>query len=217
MIEHAAPDTDFVDCISLTCPNCQPIITFNPLHRQRIVEHISAHILHDRSVNRASEPCGLCLRPAPLCKIILKKAKGKNGKISINMNASSCPNLVNLSIKVATGCSESSPCTNHPVACPYCDNSEASPVVWSYNFRFHLLQKHPRVSLENHSDIFTLTKFEKDGMKGMWDHRHKQQKLHRKTQRPPLVILETHRSRLVLKYVVLFYFINDPTDVQNLH
>jgi len=174
MIEHTAPDTDFIDRIGLTCPNCQPILSFNPLHRQCIMEHISVHILHDCSVNWASEPCGLCLQPAPLCKIVLKKAKGKNGKISINMNTSLCPNLVDLSIKVATGCSESSPCTNHPVACPYCDKLEANPAVWSYNFQFHLLQKHPRVSLETHSNLFTLTKFEKDGMKGMWDCRYKQ-------------------------------------------
>ena len=192
-------------------------MTFNPSLRQRVVEHISAHILHDPSVDRSSEPCGLCLRPAPLCKFVLKRAKGQAGNLAIDMKASSCPNLVKFSIATATDCSDSSPCTNHPMICPYCDDSEWSPVVWSYNLRSHLLHKHPRISLEDHSNVLIMTKLEKDGMKRVWDRCLKQRKVHRKLQREPLVISETHRSRLVLEYVFLFYHINDSTDVQNLH
>src|SRR5712691_8362546 len=132
MIEHAGPDTGLIDHIGLTCPTCQPIVTFNPSLRQRIVEHISAHILHDPSVDCLSEPCGLCLQPAPLCKIVLKKVKGQKGNLTIDMKASSCANLVKFSIAVATECSDSSPCTNRPIVCPHCDGSgsESSPVVW---------------------------------------------------------------------------------------
>jgi len=136
MIEYAGPDTGFVDCISLTCPNCHPIMTFNPLFQQCIVEHISTHILHDRLVDRPSEPCGLCLQPVPLCKIVLKKAKGQIGNLSINIEARSCPNLVKLSIKIAADCSKKSPCTNHPVVCPYCNDlvlrSWALPPIFRY-------------------------------------------------------------------------------------
>ena len=218
MMEHASLDTTFDDHIGMTCPNCRPIVTFNPSLRQHIVEHISAHILHDPSVDRLSEPCGLCLRPAPLCKIILKKAKGQTGKIAIDMKASSCTNLVKFSIAAATECSDSSPCTNHPIICPHCDDSESSlsPVVWSYNFRAHLLRKHPRISLEDHGDILVLTKLEKEGMRRVWEHRLKQQKVHRKSQRAPLVISEAHRLHIALKYVFRFHFINDSTDAQTL-
>jgi len=205
MLEHAGLDTSLVDHIGLACPNCHPTVTFDPSLRQCVVEHIGAHILHDPSVDRSSKPCGLCLQPAPLCKIVLKKAKGKKGKISIDMEESSCPNLVGLSVAVATGCSKSSPCTNHPMHCPHCNRSESSSVVWSYNFRFHLLRKHPRVALETHSDIMVLTKREKDRMKGIWGRRHKQWKACWKSQHAPLVISEAHRSHVVLKCVYILF------------
>lgn len=215
-MKHADPDTGVADSdqFGLTCPNCHPTVTFNPAHRQRIVEHIGAHILYDPSVNRLSEPCGLCLRPAPHCKIVLKKAKGQSGKLAIDMNASSCPNLVKFSMAIASACSNASPCTNHPLACPYCDDSELDRVVWSYNFRQHLLRKHPRISLDDQGDILTLTKLEKKGMKRIWKGCNKRRHMHRKTQNPPLMISETHRSRLVLRYGFLQYFINDSTDAQ---
>ena len=216
MMEHAGPDAGLVGHVGKTCPNCQPVVTFNPPCGQRIVEHIGAHILHDHSVDRLSEPCGLCLRPAPLCKIVLKKAKGKTGQLAIDMEASSCPNLVKFSITTAAGCTNTSPCTNHPIVCPHCDHLESSPVVWSYNFRSHLIRKHPRIPLQDHSDILVLTKLEKDGMQRVWEACFKQQKVRRKSQHAPLVILETHHSHLVLKYMLLFKFIHDPTDIYHL-
>jgi len=209
MMEQIDLDTGLVDHIGLTCPNCHPIITFNPLHGQRVVEHIGAHILHDSSVDRLSELCGLCLRPAPLCKIVLKRGKGKTGKHAIDVKASSCPNLLKFSIAITAVCSVSSPCTNRPILCPHCDDSESSPVVWSYNFRVHLIRKHPSIPLEYHSNVTTLTKLKKEGMRGIWQRRLKQRKVRRKSQRAPLVISETHRSCLVLKYVLLFSFINN--------
>ncbi|KAI0282664.1 hypothetical protein BC826DRAFT_1110697 [Russula brevipes] len=93
VIERVDADTGIRDHVGLVCPKCQPTVTFNSSLRQRIVEHIGAHILHDTAVGRADEPCSLCLRPAPLCKIILKKTKGRTGNLAIDMKASSCPNV----------------------------------------------------------------------------------------------------------------------------
>jgi len=218
MIEHTSPDTAFLDHIDKTCPICQPIVMFKSKHQQRIVEHIGAHVLHDSSVNRLSEPCRLCLQPAPLCKIILKKVKGQTGKLSIDIEASLCPNLVKFSITSAMGCSDLLPCTNHLMICPHCNNLELTPVavVWSYNFRSHLLCKHPGISLEDHSNILVLTKLKKEGMRHVWEHHIKQQKVHWKSQHAPLLISEAHHLCLVLKYVFLFYFINNSTDAQYL-
>jgi hypothetical protein len=55
-----------------------------------------------------------------LCKIILKMARGHMGNIAIDMKLSSCPNLIKFSITNVAMCSESSPCTNHPMKCLYC-------------------------------------------------------------------------------------------------
>jgi len=213
---RADPDTGIVDLgqIGLTCPNCHPIVTFNPAHQQHIVEHIGAYILYDPSVNHLSEPCGLCLQPTPLCRIVLKKAKGQSGNLSIDMEVSSYINLVKFSIAIATACSDASPCMNHPLVCPYCNDLELGQVVWSYNFRQHLLHKHPRISLDDQGDILRLTNLEKKGMKHIWKSHKKQWKVCRKAQCTPLGISETHRLQLVLRYKFLQYFINDSTDAQ---
>jgi hypothetical protein len=202
-------NTGVVDHIGLACPKCQPSISFDSLLRQHIIEHIGAHILHDPSVDRSSEPCRLCLRPAPLCKVILKKTKGRMGNLAIDMKNSTCPNLVKFSIRIAAKCTNASPCTNHPMHCPYCPNS--SPAVWSYTFCQHMVCIHPAVPLDKHSSIWTLSKLEKDGMRQVWHHRLNQPKVCLKTQCVPLVISETHCICLVLGFV-LFVVFHEPTD-----
>jgi len=205
VIDDLITDTDVIENVTgkLECLKCHPTVTFNPLHRQRFVEHISSHILYDKTVDCSLEPCGLCLSPAPLCKFVLTNGKGRAGNVAIDMNASSCLNLIKISISVVAKCSDASPCTNHPMHCPYCPHS--SLAVWSYNLRQHLLRHHPTVSLNKHNSILTLSKLEWDRMKCIWDQRHEQAKARSKTQ-PRLVISETHRSRLVLKYISLFSY-----------
>ena len=99
----------------------------------------------------------------------LMKTKGRTGNLAIDMKTSSCPNLVKFSITTAAKCSEASPCTNHPMHCPYCPKS--SPVVWSYTFCQHLLRFHPSIPLDKHRSVWTLSKLEKDRMKQVWENR----------------------------------------------
>ena len=185
--------------VGLSCPKCQPIIGFNPSNwnRVQIIEHIGAHIHHDASVDCSSESCRLCLHPAPHCKIVLKKAKGRNGKLAIDITLSSCPNLVKFSITSMAACFKSFPCTNQLIICQYCP--KLNPAVWSYNFCHHLLCSHPFIILSGHKSLWTPSKLEKDGMKRVWQHRHKQPKLHQRAQHPTLMILETHCTKIVLR------------------
>jgi hypothetical protein len=198
-------DTGIADhSMGLACPKCQPCITSNSFICQHVVEHIAAHLLHDTSVDRSVEPCGLCLRPAPLCKIVLKKTKGRTGNLAIDMKSSLCPNLVKFLIMTAAKCSDTSPCTNHPMHCPYCPKT--SPAVWSYTFRYHMLCIHPAVPLDKHRSIWTTSKLEKDRMRQVWEHRLKQPKVCSKMQHTPLVISDTHHAQLALEYVPFIIF-----------
>jgi hypothetical protein len=81
--------------------------------------------------------------------------------------------------------------------CPYCPI--LNPAVWSYNFRHHLLRSHPAIRFSDHKSLWTPSKLEKDGMKRIWQHRHKQPKLRRRAQCPALMISETHRVQIVLR------------------
>ena len=46
---------------------------------QQVLEHISAHILHDPHIAKSIPPCGLSLHLAPLCQYFVK-SKGASGK-----------------------------------------------------------------------------------------------------------------------------------------
>lgn len=55
------------------CAKCGPNVKLNRSNAQRILEHMGAHILHDATLNRSQEVCGLCLRPSPMCRLLVKK------------------------------------------------------------------------------------------------------------------------------------------------
>ena len=117
---------------------------------------------------------------------------------------------------VAAECSDSLPYTNSPIICPYCGDLKSAPAVWSYNFKSHLLCKHPSISSEDHKDISALTKLESEGMRCIWGNHSKQQNVHQKPQCAPIVISEAHCSHLILKYVFPSSFFNDSTDAQSI-
>jgi hypothetical protein len=180
------------------CPNC-PDITVELSKPQRILEHAAAHILFDSTIDATSEPCGLCLRPSPLCAFYLKKAKGSDGSLRINYNKSNCANMLSFSYTVAAVSTNSSPCSNVPVQCPWCPQS--SPAIWRYNIYRHIKNRHAYVSLKDHEDIWKIGNSEKDGLKKVWDSRHKAKKARKKrNQLTPLLTSEAHTSHRVLRY-----------------
>lgn len=162
--------------VGLACLKCQPTIKFNSSNQHHVIKHIGSHILHDASVDYSSKLCGLCPCPTSLCKIVLKKAKGRMGKLAINMEPSFSLNLIKFSIANVAAYFKTSPCTNHPMRCPYCP--KLNPAVWSYNFCHHLLRSHPSINLSVHKSLWTPSKLEKDRMRHIWQHQYKQSKPH---------------------------------------
>ena len=66
------------------CLMCGSSISLNWNNMQRVLEHMGAHILHDLKLNASEEQCGLCLRPAPMCQIYVKKGRGAKGRYSVD-------------------------------------------------------------------------------------------------------------------------------------
>jgi hypothetical protein len=53
---------------------------------------MGAHILHDATID--GEACGLCLRPSPMCRLVLKKGRGADAGYSLDLKKSTCANLM---------------------------------------------------------------------------------------------------------------------------
>ena len=188
-----------------TCPLCSPEITLDLSQGQRVLEHIGAHILFDPKVERTSEPCFLCLRPAPLCTFFLTKGKGARGSPKIDHSRSSeCPMKLTFSYSVAAKSSASSPCSNVPVQCLLCLKAAAS--VAKYNLKAHLLKAHPNVPVDNYAAQWRITSFEQGEMKNIWAKRQDiSVKRPKRSNMAPLVVSEAHRSGIPAKYVFLDY------------
>ncbi|KAJ7468833.1 hypothetical protein B0H11DRAFT_1731985 [Mycena galericulata] len=61
---------------TIECPKCDPPVPLTFNNPQKILEHNGAHILFDESIEESDQPCGLCLRPYPICTFELRKTAG---------------------------------------------------------------------------------------------------------------------------------------------
>ncbi|TFK71092.1 hypothetical protein BDN72DRAFT_856481 [Pluteus cervinus] len=191
VMEHLGKG-DLVDC---------PLCSFNLdlAQGQRVLEHISAHILFDPRVDRATDPCGLCLLSAATCRYFLKKGRGAKAGLKIDTDRSHGCILIkcSFSYRVAAKSSPSSPSSNIPLACPLCP--KAAPAVWRYNLERHLRTVHPSVDSKGdaYHKLYKLDPSEAEGMKNIWVRREKQVvKRVKKLDTTPLVVSEAHRTRI---------------------
>ncbi|KAH8992884.1 hypothetical protein EDB86DRAFT_2806045, partial [Lactarius hatsudake] len=102
---------------------------------QRVLEHMGAHILHNGQLDSSKELCDMCLHPALMCQIYLRKARGTAGSISVDRKKSKCVNMTCFNYTTASTSSEASPCPNVPIICPHCPDD--SPAVWMYSLCAH--------------------------------------------------------------------------------
>ncbi|KAJ7573003.1 hypothetical protein C8J56DRAFT_1133363 [Mycena floridula] len=174
-----------------TCPSCP--FKLDPTQGQRVLEHIGSHVLYDQTLDRSSEPCGLCLSPDPLCRIYLTKSKGRNGATKVDMAKSECHNLIKFNYSVAAKSEGSSFCSNVPMQCSLCPHS--APAVWRYNGWEHMEKKHPKVPVSDYDKRWTLTAYEKVEMLKAWKNRTKKSTTRTTTKRK-LKISEAHSSSM---------------------
>ena len=177
------------------CPACEPPVQLDTAHGQRVLAHIASHILHDPTLDKSQEPCGLCLRPANVCTIYLTRRTGRGYQWSLKYGGVvRCPNETNFSYSTAMVSSESSPCSNVPLQCPYCP--DGSPAVWRYNLRVHFQLRHKGVDATKHEDLWKMTAEEAKAMAEIWKNRKKQPKRRGKgKQKVTLSVSEEHSSR----------------------
>lgn len=187
------------------CSRCSPEVILDPTKGQHVLCHHGGHILEDPNVDRTAEPCGLCQQPWPMCEFYLKKGKGANRNLKIDLQASrGCINLhlIKFTYGVATKSTASSPCSNVPIICPLCSKSD--PAIWRYNMLYHFKRQHPLANLTEYHHLWLLSNFEKVQMKEVWRNRHKAG-VKRRTKKtlPPLILSEAHSSTLAFRYVLL--------------
>ncbi|KAH6911154.1 hypothetical protein BKA70DRAFT_1460353 [Coprinopsis sp. MPI-PUGE-AT-0042] len=180
--------TDLVEC-----SNCDPPHPLDAGQGQRVLEHMAAHIRHDPKVKVVDEPCGLCLRPSPQCRIYLKKGKGAKGGWTVDQRCSLCKNLVHFYYGIAAVSSASSPCTNVPVTCPLC--SKDDPAVWKYNLGVHFANVRPHhASDPTYSNMWGIGNSEKLALKKLWKDRRSLPAVRRKADTYQVVVSDTHAS-----------------------
>jgi hypothetical protein len=178
------------------CPVCRPPIPWDINKPHKILEHVAAHILFDSTLDATKEPCGLCMRPSPLCMFYLRKGKGAGSAPQVNERTSRCPNFTGKLFYSAAAIERTnSPCTNVPMICPLCPST--STAVWKYNMKTHLARIHPSAKGGDFPKAYVISESEKAALKIQWEKRHTTSRRRRKRNvaAMPLAISEAHSSR----------------------
>lgn len=195
-------EQDKADCIpreAHDCPKCRPKVKLNQSDAQQVLEHMGAHILHDSTLNPSQEVCGFCLQPSPMCKLLVKKGCGASATYRVDIDSSSCINLIWFNYASAAYSSETLPCSNIPIICPLCPPKSSG--VWTYSLHAHFCDQH-KLTLHTQYPMKThLSQSEKDGMKRIWDTQFNAPNTHnpKKKKVPALLLSEAHTSQSALQ------------------
>ncbi len=199
--EHNGKERDILDAAVKKCTYCQPPVAL-PTSNMRLIEHMGAHILCDKNIDRSLEPCGLCLRPSPVCSFYLERSSGTVSDMRVDQKKSVCINKVSFRYKVTATSPGTSLCSNIPVICPECPPN--APAVWKYNMSSHMERKHPHIPQNALREEWAISDHEMDVMKQIWSDRHKKKKKKNKKKqgKQGLHISEAHKSALALEEYV---------------
>ncbi|KAJ7717382.1 hypothetical protein B0H16DRAFT_1239699, partial [Mycena metata] len=191
------PDDD----LESYCQDCSPRVPLDFTKGQRMLEHVAAHQLFDKTMNDAHERCGLCNRPAPACTFFLTKGRGSGASYAIDWERSSCAREVHFQYAVAAkskiGGKTASPCSNVPVICTTCGPKKPAP--WKYNLPIHFRTFH---RLDNPAmwpmDV-TISAEERSALEIIWKNIQQPAKPKKSRKaRKPMKISSAHSSHLAL-------------------
>ncbi|KAJ7467611.1 hypothetical protein FB451DRAFT_1040166 [Mycena latifolia] len=186
---------------SLECTKCDPPVPLSLKNKQTILQHNGAHILFDPTIRRSDQPCGLCLRPFPMCVFYLTSGQGTDSARQIDWKRSSCLRVLTFSMAAAMRWSPTSPCTNYLILCPL----QCGLVIWTYNFEAHYRStRHGLKTLANVAIPYQMAPNEEKLMRPLYKNRQtypQPRKLKTIKARPALLTSDAHSSRLALRYV----------------
>ncbi|KAF8869198.1 hypothetical protein CPB84DRAFT_1694674 [Gymnopilus junonius] len=134
----------------VTCYMCSKNLKVN-----KIRDHVAAHILTAEygylqfgltTPVGEDNPCGYCGR-SNTCDISIGRKRG------VDSPKSHCLNYCKFSLKAAAFTTDSSPSTNHPIACQLCKkkdgrSQDVKSIVWSYNLPQNIQKEHPNAARE---------------------------------------------------------------------
>ncbi|KAJ7497923.1 hypothetical protein B0H11DRAFT_1801330, partial [Mycena galericulata] len=175
------------------CPKCDPPVPLASENHQKVLEHNGAHILFDTSIKNSDEPCGLCLRPFPICTFELSKTAGSVAARQIDWRRSTCINPIKFKMAAAKKSTKHSPCTNHLIPCPM----QCGRNIWTYNLDAHYRgSPHNLQMLDSVPRAYQMAPREMEQMKkiGLSRHDLPQPRNLKKKSTYPLVISAAHSS-----------------------
>ncbi|KAJ7763762.1 hypothetical protein B0H16DRAFT_1311000, partial [Mycena metata] len=109
------------------------------------------HILFDPKIDRSTEPCGICLSPAPACEFHVTTT----GKVKVISARIKCPNsAMHFRYSTAAKSAESAPSSNVPIHYTFCPTASLAP--WRYNFLHRLRSLHPTAPEDKYAPIWKL-------------------------------------------------------------
>jgi hypothetical protein len=167
---------------------------------------MSAHILHGPEITYTN-PCGLCLSPAPMCEIFLTKSTGHNPVDVIDLRKSHCKYLKKkkFNLRTAAKVTNHKPSSNVPVQCSLCPSKGKSraPAVWKFNLERHFREVHRDVDQSEYEGMWAITDREQSLLKHKWETRLTKPKRRSKKKEGirELQISEAHSSRMAFRSV----------------
>ncbi|KAF8134766.1 hypothetical protein K438DRAFT_2031344 [Mycena galopus ATCC 62051] len=181
------------------CTKCYPAVPIQTTTYQCVLEHNGAHILFDESLMAADQPCGLCLRPFPMCIFAFQKRAGSAAARQIDWETSTCLNPLKFQMAAAMKSTEGSPCTNYLLQCPL----QCGMVVWTYNLPAHYKSSHKLKSTDNLPVFYKMADLEMERMKTIWETRQnyptKRATTNKKKAKAALRISDAHRSIMAMR------------------